>query len=44
MRVHLEDNNGNVGYKDVGFIVYSPIPDISQASETNISGKLDEVL
>ncbi|MDD2907859.1 MAG: VCBS repeat-containing protein [Candidatus Gracilibacteria bacterium] len=42
--ISITDKNGNVGYAEVPFEIYSPIPEINSLEGDNISGVLDENL
>jgi len=44
IRVSLTDENGNIGYQDVGFEVYSPAPQIQDYQNDTISWVIDETL
>jgi hypothetical protein len=44
IRLYLVDQNNNIGYKDIDFEVYAPIPNISKVSGTLVEGKLNEKL
>jgi uncharacterized repeat protein (TIGR01451 family) len=42
--IALEDDNGNIGSREVGFEVYPPIPTILDIQENTITGVIDEDL
>lgn len=42
--IALEDDNGNIGQKEVEFEVYPPGPEIENIEDHIISGKIDETL
>ncbi len=45
IRIHMTDSNSNTGYKDIWFIIYSPIPSITSVQDNKvINGKIDESL
>jgi hypothetical protein len=44
IRITIIDSNNNIWYKDVSFIVYSPIPTITNVSDNKIDWKLNEIL
>lgn len=44
VRIHITDANNNTWYKDVWFLIYSPIPTITNVINNKIEGKLDEWL
>jgi len=44
IRITLKDENGNIGYKDVDFEVYSPDPQIQDFQKGVIQGEINETL
>ncbi|MDD5769409.1 MAG: hypothetical protein PHE25_00425 [Candidatus Gracilibacteria bacterium] len=44
VRLSIVDTNNNIGYKDIGFIIYSPIPTITSYENNTLSGKINESL